>query len=363
MKQQVLNLKINDIVNAYNQKRLDISFELNKDMIIERQDVWDSRKKSFYIQSILSEILLMPFVFVKKLSFNEEEIDDFSNNEYAILDGKQRVMAIIQYINNEYQLDELTADIKSVEIKGLYFKDLSKRLKDKLLSASVVVYENSGTFEENIDIFIRYNGGIPPKPIELFRAKLGLHSKLLNEICDHDLFKLINLNGTKRFQDYELALYLLMIETNKKVGLSKDEKELFVDRLSKSRKINQTTFNNLILKMDYLEKAFNREEYTSLNGVDKYLKKSHLVSIYSVLNKAFSNQLTEYDFFKWANSFFYLNKEEHPKYWIEVSRGSTTSKSSIKIRTNEVNNSFKNYLNEIKIKNNKVVNFNKFIKR
>ena len=363
MKQKVLNLKISDVFDAYNQKRLDISFELNKDMIIERQEVWDNRKKSFYIQSVLSELLLMPFVFVKKLRFNEDEIDDFSHNEYAILDGKQRTMALIQYINNEYPLDELTPDIKTVEIKGLYFNDLSKRLKDKLLSANIVVYENDGTFEENIDVFIRYNGGIPPKPIELFRAKLGLHSKLLNEICDHDLFKLINLNGTKRFQDYELALYLLMIETNKKIGLSKDEKELFVDKLSKSKKINQTTFNNLILKLDYLEKAFNREGYTSLNGTDKYLKKSHLVSIYSVLNKALSNQLSEEDFFKWANSFFYLNKDQYPKYWIEVSRGSTTSKSSIKIRTDEVNDSFKNYLKEIKENNNKVVDFNKFIKK
>lgn len=363
MKQRILNLKVEDLFNAYNEKRLEISFELNKDMIIERQEVWDIRKKSFYIHSILIDLLLMPFVFVKKINFNKKDNDEFLNNEYAILDGKQRAMALIQYINNEFPLDDLTPDVKTVEIKGLYFSDLSKRLKDKLLSADVVIYENEGTFEENIDAFIRYNGGIPPKPIELFRAKLGLHSKLLNYICDHDLFKLINLNGTKRFQDYELALYLLMIESNKKIGLSKDEKELFVDKLSRSKRINKNAFDNLILKLDYLEKAFNREEYINLNGTDKYLKKSHLVAIYSVLNKALSNNLSEEDFFKWANDFFYLNKGKHPKYWTEVSRGSTTSKSSIKIRTDEVDNSFKEYLKEIKINNNKVVQLKRFIKK
>lgn len=361
MKQEIIKLTINDILKLYKEDKIDISFEISPDMIVGRKDVWNISTKSLFIHSILSDYLLMPFVFTKKINYMNFADNEDGSVEYAVLDGKQRLMTVIRYINNEYCLYEHTPKVKHTKIKDLSFSQLPKRLQEKILNYELTIYELEGTFEENIDMFIRYNDGIPPKPIELFRAKLGLHSQLLSKICNHKLFKLINLNGTKRFQDYELALYLMMLETNKKTGLSKKEKEYFVDKLSKTRNVSERVINNLNEKLDYLYEAFNKDEYKDLKWEEQYLKKSHLTSMYLLLDKAISKNLKPDQFYNWANKFFYTEKDPTNKYWVEVSRGSTTSKSSMDIRNKELQADFKEYVSAIEESNKKVVNL--FTKR
>lgn len=357
MKQRIFNLKVRDIVSLYKKGNLDVSFEISPDMIVGRKDVWNTPTKSLFIQSILLDYLLTPLVLIKKVSYLPKDLEEtIENTEYAVLEGKQRIMTLVRYVNNEFCLYEHTPPVKSTEIKKLSFVQLPKKLQDKILDFEFTIYENEGTFEENIDMYIRYNNGIPPKPIELFRAKLGLHSKLLNDICNHRLFRLINLNGTKRFQDYELALYLLMLESNHKTGLSKKEKELFVDKISKTKTISKRVRERLKEKLDYLYEAFSRPEYTELRWEDKYLKKSHLTSMYLLLDKAFAKNITPNQFFIWADRFFFTEKDMTNNYWIEVSRGSTTSKNSMSIRNAELLQNFKNYLIEVEKANNKVVN-------
>lgn len=348
MKQKILNLQIKEILSLYQNGNIDISFD--QDMIIGRQDIWSIEKKSMFIHSILSDFLLNPLVFIKKVDFL-----DINNIEYSVLDGKQRIMTLINYFNNEFTLYEYTPAIKSNKIKGLSFNDLPKKLQDRFLNFKFIVFENEGSFEEHINMYIRYNDGVPIKPIELFRAKLGLHSKLLDEICNHKLFSLINLNGTKRFQNYELALYLLMLESNSKTGLSKREKELFVDKLSKSRSFNKRINENLQIKLDYLSEVFSNPQYLNLNNEDKYLKKSHLISMYLLLDKANKKNISPSQFFTWANNFFLLNKDINNKYWIEVSRGSTTSKNSMKIRNEALIHNFNNFIAEVEKNNNKII--------
>lgn len=362
MKQRAFNIKVRDILILYQKGNLDVSFEISPDMIVGRRDVWNLSTKSMFIHSILSDYLLTPLIFIKKINLLPEEIEQtIENNEYSVLDGKQRLMTLIKYIHNEFNLYEHTPPIKSIEIKKCNFFQLPKKLQDKLLNFEFTIFENEGSFEENIDMYIRYNEGIAPKPIELFRAKLGLHSQLLNEISNHKLFHLINLNGTKRFQDYELALYLLMLEMNSNTGLSKKEKELFVDKISKTRTVSKKIKERLNEKLDYLYEAFCQEEYRNLKWEEKYLKKSHLTSMYLLLNKAFSKNITPIQFYKWANKFFLTKKDMNNKYWIEVSRGSTTSKNSMNIRNSELSKDFNDYLIEIAKENNKVVNL--FTKR
>lgn len=359
MKQKEYRLNVGDFAKLYNENRLDISFEINKDMIIGRKDVWSISDKSMLIHSILSDYLLMPIVLIKKVNFYTEEQE--GNTEFSVLDGKQRLMCLIEYIKDNYPLYDLTPPIKTTEIKNLKFSQLSKKLQKKILDFEFIVYENDGTFEENIEMFIRYNNGTPPKAIELFRAKLGLHSQLLNEISSHNLFSLINLNGIQRFQDYELALYLLMLQTDSTKGLSKKDKEIFVDNLSKKKNISKSVREKLNKKLDFLYEAFNRPEYIELKWEDKYLKKSHLTSMYLLLDKAINKGITPEQFYKWANTFFLIQKDVTNNYWIEVSRGSTTSKSSMNIRNNELMSNFKVYLAEIERDNQKIINI--FTKR
>jgi hypothetical protein len=76
----------------------------------QRDYVWELEDKIALIDSIFCNIDIGKFVFIHK-GFNEKYL-------YEILDGKQRVRAILDYYENRFPY------------KGRYFNDLSKRDQD-----------------------------------------------------------------------------------------------------------------------------------------------------------------------------------------------------------------------------------------
>ena len=253
MVQKEIKMKLGEIVDLYYDDKIDLSFECYQGYEVERKDIWTFHNKSLYLNSLLNGYIVMPICLIK-------EEDTYIN--YSVLDGKQRILAIVRYINNEYPLHEYTPSVNGEEVHGLCFWQLSKGLQEKLLNYEITIIEQIGDSVENVNMYVRYNSGTPIKPIELFRAKLGGHATLLREITGHKLFRLTSLNNIKRFQDYELALYILMLESNPSTGLSKKEKELFVDRLSKTSSLNRRIKSKIKYKLDYLYNTFNNNIYT-----------------------------------------------------------------------------------------------------
>lgn len=329
MEQKEYKLKFYELHTMYHSKALNLEFECFSDLEVTRGDLWSNSQKTSYIDSIFKGYILNPMhIAYKKI------------NEKELIKGKQRLITVIDFIDNKYKLSENISDVFGENLKGEYFKDLSKPIQNKILNYEISVIEIKGSKEELTEAYIKYNEGVPMKPIELFRVKLGQNSMLLNEVINHKIFKLINLNGTKRFQAYELALYLLMIENDPEAGMDKDVKEVFVERLASQEEFRLDLLNKVLLKLDYLYKVFNRPKYLDMEKSQKYLKKTHLTVIFIILEKAIKHDITELQFFNWCNDFFYEHKDSTNKYWIESSRGSTTSKSSLKIRVNELNKNF-----------------------
>jgi len=87
----------------------------------QRRSVWTDDKQSFFIDSILRNFPMPPI-------FLQQKIDNATGKtNYALIDGKQRLNALIRFIRNEIPCStELTGDENDDEIAGKYFKDFDE---------------------------------------------------------------------------------------------------------------------------------------------------------------------------------------------------------------------------------------------
>lgn len=155
-----------------------ISFE----NAIQRGLVWDVKRKSLLIHSILMGYPIPPFYATKR------------NGVYDMLDGKQRSNAIIDFINDKYALKSIPdvqnpedADVEE-DINDLLFSELADEYKDIILSYSFTIYYYDGITDEQVnEMFYRLNNGKPLSAIELSRAK-AKSLDAIRRLAKHELF-------------------------------------------------------------------------------------------------------------------------------------------------------------------------------
>lgn len=121
--------------------------ELQLDPDFQRNQIWTIKQKSELIESILMKIPIPVFYF-------------FRSNEgrTQVVDGRQRIGAVIEFMNNEFALSSLSI-IKDIERKR--FKDLLPAQQRAIEDYSVDVYFIQPPTPEKVmlDIFDRVNRG------------------------------------------------------------------------------------------------------------------------------------------------------------------------------------------------------------
>lgn len=336
MKQVSVTMKVKDILDLYKNNNIHFFFKGYDGLKVGRKNIWNNKEKSMYIYSLVKGYLSYPLSFVKK--------DDEEKKSYYIIDGKQRVLAICNFILNSYMLHDDVPNLDKIKLKNMLFCNLPIALQNKLLNYSLTVYVENENISENLESYMCYNNGVGLKPIELFKARLGKNIDLLEQIVNHKVFSIFNLPGKSHIQYYEMALYILMLESNPSIGLAKKDKESFVDKLSTLKVFDDIIINNALKNLDYLYTSFYNKKYLSLlKDNDKYLKKSHIIILYQLIDVATKKGISPNNFFNWSYDFFISNKDVDNIYWVESSRGSTTAKSSMDIRYGELYKHFENY--------------------
>lgn len=153
------------------------------DNAIQRGHVWDSKRKSLLVHSMLAGYPVPAFYAAKK------------ENGYDMLDGKQRSTAISEFFSGKLVLNNIPPveytngeDTKIVNINGMTYSDLPEELKDEFDSYSLTIYYFDGiTDDEVTEMFFRLNNGKPLSAIELTRVKAKSLEKI-REIGKHPLF-------------------------------------------------------------------------------------------------------------------------------------------------------------------------------
>lgn len=116
----------------------------------QRELVWTIEQKQAFIKTLMiGDVDLCP-TFITEPYSNEK-----SKREYEVLDGKQRMMAVIEYIRGKFSVD------------GLYYKDLSLGDVSRLMNATfkyrlIKYYDNKKgfskmTIEQKVELFLQIN--------------------------------------------------------------------------------------------------------------------------------------------------------------------------------------------------------------
>ena len=179
---------------------------------IQRYAVWSPKQKSELIESILMGIPL-PLIYVKE--------DD--KGVYIIVDGRQRLTTLFQFMSHEFPLQNLTV-LK--DLNGAYFSEMTKNgtkfdkyltqpQQSKIEDCPLTLHVIKPPTQDRVtfDLFDRVNrGGTRLNNQEMRNAIYqGSATKLLNKIVAFSSFKMATEHSIKpdRMKDKYLVLRMI----------------------------------------------------------------------------------------------------------------------------------------------------------
>ncbi len=290
---------------------------------IQRQSgQWDGDKlkKSLLVHSLLANYPVPP-IYCLKEAVGEK---DYS---YSILDGKQRLTTIFDYIDGRYPLDEGTPSVviddTIYELGGKYFTDLDTECQQELLRFKFTIYGFEDADDDLIEeIFFRLNNSTPLSKPQKAMPLCGVeNAKFIKSILSDRFFsEICQFSAMQRRKSDDMCTLLqsMMLLDNRYEGyeftsISAEEIMRYAAHIKNNYSDEQK--ERLYDIIDYLEKVFPEKE--------KMLKKINIPIIMLAADTAMGN---EYDsvkniyrvgpmyFRQWFSCFFDECYEEYRQY-------------------------------------------------
>lgn len=247
--------------------------------VYQRDKVWSEEKKSFLIDSILKNYPIPPIFLRMKID------PETGLTKYEVIDGKQRLTTIIDFIEGRVCLPDDFGDDKigNSLINGASFADLSKPENDKYKKQFwryriPVIFIETEDNELVKNVFDRLNrNGEPLVPQELRHAQYGetkFYEQITQLLQNHKWKKIFNtVLETERMEDAEFVSEMLFVLLEKKISSYTKET---LDELYKKWRTGAN---------DEIVKAFeNYMSYIDSMNLDyevlKITKVSHLYAIW-----------------------------------------------------------------------------------
>lgn len=269
------------------------------DSPIQRDDKqWSRTQKSKLIRAILIDFSIPPVYSVGMQGENNQVI-------YSILDGKQRLSSIIEYIDGQFSLSHNINDIEFEDrfynLKGMTYEKLPDELKDAILDYSLnMTYYVSLTEPEIIEMFELLNNGTPLSRQQKASAYMGMNSAArMNELKLHPFMTLnaaLSKNQYVRADDAEVITQAMMIidKGYELESFSGKNMDFYSSLLKEGR---DYMFDEITEILDYLHEAL---DFYSDNLV---LKKTALPIVIYIGQIAKNHNLDKDLFLKWIMDF------------------------------------------------------------
>lgn len=188
----------------------------------QRRAIWGNDKKTAFIESLYMEIMIPPIYVVEVPS--DDILDE---TKYEVVDGKQRLTAIIDFIKGTLRLSERNLEYYADIFGGKSFaevREISPEKTSQMLSSILDIYVITASSPEftKYDIFARLNRGAEKLKVNEIRRAI-YKSKTTDRITkfveeqqmsNSELYESIfSSNDIKRYEDYgrfykSLAFYL-----------------------------------------------------------------------------------------------------------------------------------------------------------
>ncbi|MCY8056488.1 DUF262 domain-containing protein [Bacillus inaquosorum] len=274
---------------------------------------WKPLQKSYLIHSLAQSYPIPPLYFlgdketievVKKGKTVEELV-----TVRSVLDGKQRLTNLYEFIKNEYKLDPATPDVKidgmEYEMEGKFFEELDEEVQDAILSAGLLCYTidaNTASDEEIEDLFFRMNNGSPLTIQQKAKAHMGVEwATRIQELGNHVL--VTELSAFSKTQIVSEGHLTAIIQTMMMMDDSFHYKNVSQKVISEyTETFKEDTERKLLLcekvkdAMDYLVDVFSSKEKL-------LLKKVHFPMTLVTALRAKELEIEPEDFRDWVLAF------------------------------------------------------------
>jgi hypothetical protein len=183
----------------------------------QRNPVWSERQQASLIDTILLEYPI-PELYMQELT------DSSGKQKHLLVDGQQRIRAILAFLANEFELKD-----DSPKWQSLAFKDLSEDEKKRIFEYNFVVRLLPDMPDTEVrSIFQRLNKNtMALTPQELRHATYwGPFIKLMEEVSDYEFWNnsgIFSANDRRRMNDVEFISELAVGHLN---GLQNKKKNL-----------------------------------------------------------------------------------------------------------------------------------------
>lgn len=285
-----------------------------------RGDVWDDEKQAFLIDSILKNYPMPPI-------FLHQEINTITGETmYNVIDGKQRLNAILKFIDNKIELpqDYDVGAFGDARLNGAKFGDLKNELQEFKMQfwryILSVEYIENGEIDIINNVFDRLNrNGEPLEPQELRKAKYydTIFLKTIEDLAKIVDWKKLGKVKINRMQDIEFIseLVFLLLE-NEPMDASRRE---YIDDYYTKWSKNFENQKAVEIKK-YFELCINFIESCDID-FDKHKIKgvSHFYALFGFAKKCIDNHIEAKSISKKLNEFYIIlrNTSDLPKNVLE----------------------------------------------
>lgn len=307
-------------------------------------DIWNLQKKQLLIDSLLNRYDI-PKLYFHKLKNNEDSYD------YAIIDGRQRLEAIWQFIDGEFSLSEDMDYIKddSVKLKNMTYNDLARnypKIKNQFDGTLLpIVVVDTDDLDLIDDMFSRLNEAVPLNAAEKRNSIRGYCIDAVTKLSKQHLFTRKVKFSNSRYQHREAAVKLLFLEhclsTDGKII---DVKKIYLDGFAK--KYKKTGKKHVVKILN--DVSFITKYLTSIfTDKDKLLSSQTSIPLFYLVAREQLNkngkitltrtQLNEFKEMRHYNRLVALNDIEEAEFELlefdRLSQQGTNDANSLKERT------------------------------
>ena len=222
-------------------------------------NIWRLENKQLLIDSIINNY------DIPKLYFHELK-NPTDKIKYRIIDGKQRLEAILEFMNDKFRLssDFVYFENPSLDAKGLSYSSLGNKypnLQIRFDSFSLpIVCVETDNLDYIEDMFSRLNDAVPLNAAEKRNALGGPMVKTIKDMISDDFFqKKINIKNRRGKYDDLAAKLLFLEECLIRDGRIHDTKKILLDTMVKNHKTSPLEKTQKIgCKVKFIFQKMNR---------------------------------------------------------------------------------------------------------
>jgi hypothetical protein len=302
-------------------KRLDDNGKLNKNISIQRKEVWDVEKKSNLIVSLLLGVPIESLLF-----------EELENESFNVLDGKQRTLTLCAFINGGFALSPKirVKILDGVQLVGKTFGDLPENMQQQINEYELSISKLRPLNEEDrATVFFMRNQAVALSKMDLSLVMLGQKAMdIFAELCNHDFMQnkiKLTAPARRKHDDLSILLQYLILQIKPDMGFSGNEIMGLCDDIKNGEVILPT--DNLVAVLNYLDDAVEEKK--------RYLKKVHLPIVLNTAQAAVVKKIPPNKFGAALEQFF-ANLEPNGEYMATCKAGSS-KKANVQVRVRIMN--------------------------